>query len=155
MLARLPLSLRPLSRLSLPRSLSVVVSTSSPSAPAFGVTDSCARRVEKLCEMKGEEVHLRVAVDAGGCSGFQYEFEVRKAKGGGDAVGGGGGFRRVERRGRGNAGLADPAVSDSVFSTASRSPPFPQLTPPPAPPPPPPLPRSPRSSRAPCRSPPT
>ncbi|GMI34664.1 hypothetical protein TeGR_g6073 [Tetraparma gracilis] len=76
MLARLPLSLRPLSRLSLPRSLSVVVSTSSPSAPAFGVTDSCARRVEKLCEMKGEEVHLRVAVDAGGCSGFQYEFEV-------------------------------------------------------------------------------
>ncbi|GMI35526.1 hypothetical protein TeGR_g9009 [Tetraparma gracilis] len=58
MLARLPLSLRPLSRLSLPplRLLSVAIAASPPSAPAFG--SSCARRVEEL----QEELHRALSV---------------------------------------------------------------------------------------------
>lgn len=45
------------------------------------VTDSCMRRVQSLAEKRNEtldEVYLRVYVDAGGCSGFQYKFEMTK-----------------------------------------------------------------------------
>jgi len=45
------------------------------------ITPSCLARVEKLIQLrksKGgeEEPFLRVFVDAGGCSGFQYQFEM-------------------------------------------------------------------------------
>ena len=47
------------------------------------VTPSCLQRVEKLIAMRqqkeetdSEDFFLRVYVDAGGCSGFQYQFEI-------------------------------------------------------------------------------
>ena len=44
------------------------------------ITPSCLARVEKLITLRkskgGEEPFLRVFVDAGGCSGFQYQFEI-------------------------------------------------------------------------------
>jgi iron-sulfur cluster assembly 2 len=44
------------------------------------ITPSCLARVEKLIHLRkskgGEEPFLRVFVDAGGCSGFQYQFEI-------------------------------------------------------------------------------
>ena len=57
------------------------------SAPAFQVSaptgghgltlsDSAARRLAKLAETEGRPVMLRVAVDGGGCSGFQYRFDL-------------------------------------------------------------------------------
>ena len=57
------------------------------SAPAFQVSaptgghgltlsDSAARRLAKLAEAEGRPVMLRVAVDGGGCSGFQYRFDL-------------------------------------------------------------------------------
>ena len=45
------------------------------------VTDSCMRRIHALAEKRNEsldQVYLRVYVDAGGCSGFQYKFEMTK-----------------------------------------------------------------------------
>jgi iron-sulfur cluster assembly accessory protein len=45
------------------------------------VTDSCMKRIESLAEKRNEsldEVYLRVYVDAGGCSGFQYKFEMTR-----------------------------------------------------------------------------
>lgn len=43
------------------------------------ITPSCLSRVEKLIQQRkrkdGESPFLRVFVDAGGCSGFQYQFE--------------------------------------------------------------------------------
>jgi len=45
------------------------------------VTESCMRRIQSLAEKRNEtldEVYLRVYVDAGGCSGFQYKFEMTK-----------------------------------------------------------------------------
>ena len=47
------------------------------SRPGHGLTlsDSAARRLAALAE-DGKPVLLRVAVDGGGCSGFQYRFEL-------------------------------------------------------------------------------
>lgn len=40
------------------------------------VTPSCWKRILALLEQKDEEHFLRVYVDAGGCSGFSYKFEL-------------------------------------------------------------------------------
>ena len=50
----------------------------SPSAGGHGLTlsESAARRLETLGRDEGRPVMLRVAVDGGGCSGFQYRFEL-------------------------------------------------------------------------------
>ena len=50
----------------------------SPHAGGHGLTlsASAARRLAKLAEADGHPVLLRVAVDGGGCSGFQYRFEL-------------------------------------------------------------------------------
>ena len=50
----------------------------SPHAGGHGLTlsESAARRLAKLAEAEGRPVLLRVAVDGGGCSGFQYRFEL-------------------------------------------------------------------------------
>lgn len=50
----------------------------SPSAGGHGLTlsDSAARRLAELGNADGDPVMLRVAVDGGGCSGFQYRFEL-------------------------------------------------------------------------------
>ena len=53
----------------------------SPSAGGHGLTlsDTAARRLAKLGQDEGHPVMLRVAVDGGGCSGFQYRFELVQA----------------------------------------------------------------------------
>ena len=50
----------------------------SPSTGGHGLTlsDTAARRLARLAEDEGHPVMLRVAVDGGGCSGFQYRFEL-------------------------------------------------------------------------------
>ncbi len=50
----------------------------SPSAGGHGLTlsETAARRLQKLGRDEGHPVMLRVAVDGGGCSGFQYRFEL-------------------------------------------------------------------------------
>ena len=50
----------------------------SPSAGGHGLTlsDSAAARLAKLAAAEGRPVMLRVAVDGGGCSGFQYRFDL-------------------------------------------------------------------------------
>ena len=40
------------------------------------LAESAARRLAKLAEAEGHPVMLRVAVDGGGCSGFQYRLEL-------------------------------------------------------------------------------
>ena len=46
------------------------------------MTTSCAKRIKHLANKRGDitpdsaDTYLRVLVDAGGCSGFQYEFSV-------------------------------------------------------------------------------
>lgn len=50
----------------------------SPASGGHGLSlsDSAARRLAELAAAEGHPVLLRVAVDGGGCSGFQYRFEL-------------------------------------------------------------------------------
>lgn len=40
------------------------------------LAESAARRLAKLAEAEGRPVMLRVAVEGGGCSGFQYQLDL-------------------------------------------------------------------------------
>jgi iron-sulfur cluster insertion protein len=43
---------------------------------SFGLTDRAAGRIAEIVAAAGRVAALRVAVLAGGCSGFQYRFEL-------------------------------------------------------------------------------
>ena len=40
------------------------------------LTQSAAKRIHQLSREEGRPVMLRVAVEGGGCSGFQYQFDL-------------------------------------------------------------------------------
>lgn len=46
------------------------------SAHGLVLADSAAVRLAELSRAEGQSLMLRVAVDGGGCSGFQYRFEL-------------------------------------------------------------------------------
>jgi iron-sulfur cluster assembly accessory protein len=48
-------------------------------APPFRVTDRAAQRIAAIAAEQGGGLALRLAVDAGGCSGFQYRFDLTSA----------------------------------------------------------------------------
>ncbi|GAC1343470.1 MAG: iron-sulfur cluster insertion protein ErpA [Acetobacteraceae bacterium] len=50
------------------------------STVAFSVSDRAAERVAEIVAAQGRPAALRVAVLAGGCSGFQYKFELDEAE---------------------------------------------------------------------------
>ena len=66
------------------RDLSLSVATRSPEG--IVLAESGARRLAKLSEAEGKPVLLRVAVDGGGCSGFQYRLELIETADAGDIV---------------------------------------------------------------------
>lgn len=45
----------------------------------IGLTEAAAKRVAFIAEKQGKPAILRLAVDGGGCSGFQYRFELAEA----------------------------------------------------------------------------
>jgi iron-sulfur cluster insertion protein len=45
------------------------------------VTDRAFARLAEIAEMTGEKKSLRVAVEGGGCSGFQYDIRLDEAAG--------------------------------------------------------------------------
>ena len=56
------------------RDLSLSISVRAPEG--IVLAESAAKRLAKLAEVEGKPVMLRVAVDGGGCSGFQYRLEL-------------------------------------------------------------------------------
>jgi iron-sulfur cluster assembly accessory protein len=50
-----------------------------PGMEQFAVTDRAAARIAEIVSAEGRDAALRVAVLAGGCSGFQYRFELDEA----------------------------------------------------------------------------
>jgi iron-sulfur cluster insertion protein len=52
----------------------------------IALTDAAARRVAAIAEKQGKPAILRLAVDGGGCSGFQYRFELAAAPDADDVI---------------------------------------------------------------------
>lgn len=48
------------------------------SGPSVTISDSCVARLRQLSQQRGVHVALRISVDGGGCSGFQYAFELEE-----------------------------------------------------------------------------
>jgi iron-sulfur cluster assembly accessory protein len=46
---------------------------------AVTLSQSAAERIKALGQSEGRPVMLRVAIDGGGCSGFQYQFDLVEA----------------------------------------------------------------------------
>lgn len=44
--------------------------------PAITLSQSAASRIRQIAEREGRPVMLRVAVEGGGCSGFQYQLDL-------------------------------------------------------------------------------
>ncbi len=55
-------------------------------AAMLTLTPAAARRVAWIAGRQARPAVLRLAVDGGGCSGFQYKFELADGPDGGDAV---------------------------------------------------------------------
>ena len=50
------------------------------------VTERAARRIGEILKSEPAGTMLRVSVEGGGCSGFQYKFDVERAKADDDLV---------------------------------------------------------------------
>ncbi len=58
--------------------LDLAASVSARTPVAF--TASAARRIHEIAAKEGRALMLRVAVEGGGCSGFQYQFDLVEAR---------------------------------------------------------------------------
>jgi len=47
-------------------------------APTFTVTERAAGRIAQILKGEAPQSVLRVSVEGGGCSGFQYRFEIER-----------------------------------------------------------------------------
>lgn len=54
--------------------------------PPFRLTERAAHRIAEIAAGQGDDLALRVAVLAGGCSGFQYKFELDRAAAADDVI---------------------------------------------------------------------
>jgi iron-sulfur cluster assembly accessory protein len=53
---------------------------------AVTISDRAARRIGEILNSEGNGAMLRISVEGGGCSGFQYKFDVEHAKSEDDLV---------------------------------------------------------------------
>lgn len=50
------------------------------------ITERAARRIGQMLKSEAEGAMLRISVEGGGCSGFQYKFDVEQARAEDDLV---------------------------------------------------------------------
>lgn len=55
-------------------------------ADTLTLTDSAAKRIALIAEKQEKPAILRLSVEGGGCSGFQYKFDLADAPDGEDSV---------------------------------------------------------------------
>jgi len=50
------------------------------------ISERAARRIGEILKKEGDGAMLRISVEGGGCSGFQYKFDVERARAEDDMV---------------------------------------------------------------------
>jgi iron-sulfur cluster assembly accessory protein len=50
------------------------------------ITERAARRIGQILKSEGDGAMLRISVEGGGCSGFQYKFDVERTRANDDLV---------------------------------------------------------------------
>src|ERR1700709_2366558 len=50
------------------------------------ISERAARRIGEILKIEGDGAMLRISVEGGGCSGFQYKFDVARAQADDDLV---------------------------------------------------------------------
>ncbi|MBB5047881.1 iron-sulfur cluster assembly accessory protein [Rhodopseudomonas rhenobacensis] len=50
------------------------------------ISERAARRIGEILTKEGDGAMLRISVEGGGCSGFQYKFDVERARNADDTV---------------------------------------------------------------------
>ena len=53
---------------------------------AVTISERAARRIGEILKTEGDGAMLRISVEGGGCSGFQYKFDMERAKAADDLV---------------------------------------------------------------------
>jgi iron-sulfur cluster assembly accessory protein len=53
---------------------------------AVTITERAARRIGQILKSEGDGAKLRISVEGGGCSGFQYKFDVERGQAEDDLV---------------------------------------------------------------------
>ena len=53
---------------------------------AITVSERAARRIGEILKVEGDGAMLRISVEGGGCSGFQYKFDIDHARADDDVV---------------------------------------------------------------------
>ena len=69
---------------------------------AVTISERAARRIGEILKGEGDGAMLRISVEGGGCSGFQYKFDIERAQ----AAEGGGMDHAVAIPAKGTACLA-------------------------------------------------
>ena len=49
-------------------------------AASVAISERAARRIGEILKTEGEGAMLRISVEGGGCSGFQYKFDIERAQ---------------------------------------------------------------------------
>ncbi len=50
------------------------------------ISERAARRIGEILKNEGSDAKLRISVEGGGCSGFQYKFDIERAQAEDDLV---------------------------------------------------------------------
>ena len=50
------------------------------------ISERAARRIGEILKSEGDDAKLRISVEGGGCSGFQYKFDVEREQADDDLV---------------------------------------------------------------------
>jgi iron-sulfur cluster assembly accessory protein len=53
---------------------------------AVTISERAARRIGEILKAEGNDAMLRISVEGGGCSGFQYKFDIERSKADDDLV---------------------------------------------------------------------
>jgi iron-sulfur cluster assembly accessory protein len=70
----------------LPETVMTAIATDIAPAGSVTISERAAKRIGAILKSEGDGAMLRISVEGGGCSGFQYKFDVDRTKADDDLV---------------------------------------------------------------------